>query len=304
MAYQGQVSVDYVAYVGNVSYGAAASNQTCNSGFVVFTPVAADNQSGTHIYVAGNFSIASSNPANSNCIDGNGFIFDTFDGSTSNEPVPYAQQAVIENNIAVGNGGVGVRVVYSSSGSRAFSDIYLVNNTMWGNSAGTYQAGNSNCGEMQLLLSENVTGERNLAVTNQSGCYGVSANPNTAYSAINEDSTTSMSNNWGYAVPGGTSSRAYMQYSNHASSFQFDSSNPFGADPIFAEPVAPGAPGCAGSASVPLCMAQVIADFTPKIQAAQPYGYQLPSNQPAYNPLFPGWLCNVNLPTGLVTMGC
>ena len=40
---------------------------------------------------------------------------------------------------------------------------------MWGNSVGTYQAGNSNCGEMQMLQAKNVTASRNLAVTTQPG---------------------------------------------------------------------------------------------------------------------------------------
>jgi hypothetical protein len=52
-------------------------------------------------------------------------------------------------------------------------------------------------------------------------------------------------------------------------------------------------------------MATVIADFAPMNVEAKGYGYQIPSSTPAYDPLFPQWLCGVtNLPTGLVTMGC
>ena len=37
---------------------------------------------------------------------------------------------------------------------------------------------------------------------------------------------------------------------------------------------------------------------------ASAYGYQVPSTDTVSDPLFPQWLCNVNLPSGLVTMGC
>jgi hypothetical protein len=51
-------------------------------------------------------------------------------------------------------------------------------------------------------------------------------------------------------------------------------------------------------------MAPVIANFTPTTPAATGFGYQPSSNAPADDPLFPQWLCNVNLPSGLVTMAC
>jgi hypothetical protein len=51
-------------------------------------------------------------------------------------------------------------------------------------------------------------------------------------------------------------------------------------------------------------MATVIANFKPTTAAAQAYGYQVPSTVPNSDPLFPQWLCNVNLPPGLVTTAC
>jgi hypothetical protein len=51
-------------------------------------------------------------------------------------------------------------------------------------------------------------------------------------------------------------------------------------------------------------MATVIANFTPTAAAAKAYGYQTPSTSSTSDPLFPQWLCNVNLPAGLITMGC
>jgi hypothetical protein len=55
---------------------------------------------------------------------------------------------------------------------------------------------------------------------------------------------------------------------------------------------------------VPACMASVIANFTPTNSAVVGYGYQIPSPNQDYDLLFPQWLCNVSLPSGLVTMGC
>ena len=310
VAYRGKGSVDYLAYIANLSYAAAASNRTCNSGFVVFTPVAADAVQGTHIYVAGNFSIASSNPPHMNCLDGNGIIFDTFDGSTSNEPSPYAPAALIDNNIAVGNGGIGIRVAYSSKGSGQFGHIYLRSNTMWGNSSGAYQMGTPYCGEMQIMESKNVSGWKNLAVSNKAGCFGSNANPNVAYSAKDEDASSTMKDNWGYAVPPGVSFRTSVQSSNLVSRaflqgfFQFDRSNHFDIDPRLANPKTPPMRDCSQSASVPACMADVVTGSRPLLPAARSYGYQQPQSSINYDPLFPVWLCNVTLPPGLVTRGC
>jgi hypothetical protein len=33
-------------------------------------------------------------------------------------------------------------------------------------------------------------------------------------------------------------------------------------------------------------------------------GYQIPSSTAISDPMFPQWLCNANIPTGLVTLGC
>jgi hypothetical protein len=51
-------------------------------------------------------------------------------------------------------------------------------------------------------------------------------------------------------------------------------------------------------------MASVIADFTPTNAAAKAYGYQTPSLTSVADPLFPQWLCNANLPPGLVDSPC
>ena len=81
--------------------------------------------------------------------------------------------------------------------------------------------------------------------------------------------------------------------------------NVFGTDPNFVDAPSsdPGPPDCAGSDHVVDCMADIIADFVAQAPEAEGRGYQTPG-PPAYDPLFPQWLCNVNLPEGLVRMGC
>ena len=304
VAYRGLVSIDYVAYIQNISYGAAASNSTCNSGFVIFTPVNADNKPGTHLYIADNFAIASSNPTNANCVDGNGIILDSLDGSTSSEPKPYSGQAVVENNMTIGNGGVGIRVYSNNKGKGPFSNVFVVNNTAWGNSQGKYQAGNPDCGEIQMYFAENVLASKNLAVTNQSGCFGVVSTPNAAFSAVNQTASSTIEDNWGYAVPIGSAVNASLWPYVPSSPFKVSSSNKFGKEPLLLHPEVPGTPECSGKLNVRTCMAKVIADFTPTIQDARQYGYQLGPHKFVEHELYPAWLCNVNLPAGSEQVGC
>jgi hypothetical protein len=51
-------------------------------------------------------------------------------------------------------------------------------------------------------------------------------------------------------------------------------------------------------------VATMIANFKPTITAAAGFGYQPPSSTPAYDPLFPQWMCTTSLPAGLITLGC
>lgn len=75
-------------------------------------------------------------------------------------------------------------------------------------------------------------------------------------------------------------------------------------NPSLTSPAVPPAPSCGSSSSVPNCMATVITNFTPTTGGTTTYGYQTPSGTATFDPLFPQWLCNVNLPAGLVTSGC
>jgi hypothetical protein len=291
-------SEDYIAIIGNIAYNAAQNGSECYSGISIYQPIESDSLAGTHMYIAGNFSYGNvdANPcAGGIPTDGEGVILDTFDGDQGGLKA-YAGQTVVENNILVANGGRGLQVGNNSIGSGPFATIYLRHNTVWGNNFDRNQNTNAICGELALFRAFNTTATSNLAETNEA--TGCGENPIYAFYVWGGNGTDSVSQNWGYAVSGTTSSGSY-----NSSGFSFGTSNTFGENAQFANAVAPGAPSCSGSSNVPACMATVIANFKPKVAAAASFGYQTPGSA-AYDPLFPQWLCTASVPSGLITMGC
>jgi hypothetical protein len=292
--------VDYVAVVGNIAYNSARTSLYCATGIEVYEPVASDSLPGTHIYVAGNFSYANIEPSvcgNMTPGDGEGIEFDTWDGSQTGTPV-YSQQGVIDNNMLLSNGGPGAEVYGNSAGTAPHSNIYVRQNTAWGNNSDSNEVVPAYVvGEILTLSAVNVQVFNNIAATNAIN-GGAGSQPIYAYWVSQGNGTDIDRQNLGYAV-GGTVDGVYS-----STGFAYGLNNLFGTNPTFASAMAPGAPSCGSFAGVPACMATVIANFTPTAVAAKPYGYQIPSASQIYDPLFPQWLCNVNLPSGLVTMGC
>jgi hypothetical protein len=194
----------------------------------------------------------------------------------------------------IGNGGRGIQVFNNSKGS-AHSKVYLYNNTSWGNELDNKQNSGGSCGEIRIVTALNTVAYNNIAQTTAAtGCGGYALY---AYYVASGDSTDSVATSVGYSAQGNYDG---IQGSG---SFAYASSNVW-TNPNFASPSVPGAPNCGSSTSVPSCMATVIANFKPTTAAAQAFGYQVPSSVPNSDPLFPQWLCNVNLPSGLVTLGC
>jgi hypothetical protein len=214
-------------------------------------------------------------------------------------PASYSQQGVIDNNFAISNGGVGVRIEYNNAGAGpSHSQIYARHNTTWNNNINPLDYGASPCGELMLYKTVTTEAYLNITATNQAGCYGDPSIPSYAYSVENVDATSLVYQDLGWSATG-----SYNQVTS-STGFSFGTGNLFGTNPQFANAVTPPAPSCGTASSVPKCMATVIANFTPNAAAAAGYGYQPPSSAQVYDPLFPQWLCNVNLPPGLVTMGC
>jgi serralysin len=288
-------SVDYLVIIGNIVYNAAQSSTECYSGISINQPMQSDSAAGTHIYVAGNFSYANFDSPSSSCggrpTDGEGIIFDTFDNSLGGSSTPYSAQAVSENNMLIGNGGRGMQVVDNNKSTHA--TIYIRNNTIWDNNRDTNQDA-TECGELTLQNDSTTIATQNLIATDSA--TGCGANPISAMAVLSGDGTDQVDSNFAYAV-NGQSAEIY------GGSFTYGT-NSLGVNPDFTNSVVPGAPSCGSATSVPNCMASVVADFVPKTASAVGYGYQVPSATPVYDPIFPQWLCSVNLPAGLVTKGC
>jgi hypothetical protein len=289
-------SVDYIAYVGNIAYNSAQGSGECYSGLNIYQPIASDTNAGTHLFIAGNFSYGNldPNPCNGTApTDGEGIILDTFDFSHDGGPV-YTQQVLVENNIVLNNGGRGIEVFNNSAGS-THAAISITQNTSWGNLTDPNQNG-TGCGEVSLEDASDIQVYGNLVSTkSQTGC-GV--NPVFALSVQNGNATDSVDSNFAFGYNGNNT------FVSGSGSFAFGSKNILGTNPAFSNPAVPGVPNCQSASNVANCMGAVISDFVPTAASAKGFGYQTPSSTPTADPLFPQWLCNVNLPPGLVTLGC
>lgn len=283
----GSVSGDYLAFVGNIAYNTAHGNGACDSAFSAYEPAQSDNLPGTHIYISGNFTWKNfdGDPCNNGGpTDGEGVILDTLSA------LGYAAQVVVQNNIVFLNGGKGIQTYLNSS-----AKIYIRSNTIYGNNGDTNQ-NYTNCGDLNISNSSLVDESYNLVATNSaSGCGG---NLIYAVSVLSGDGTDSVYNNFAFGANGQNS------IASASGTFAFGPNNTLGTNPGFANPVNPGAPNCGSASNVPNCMGAVISNFIPTTAAAKGYGYQVPTAPQTSDPLFPQWLCNVNLPAGLVTMGC
>jgi len=292
--------VDYVAIVGNISWNASLSTALCNSGVTIYEPIKSDSSPGTHIYIAGNF--AFDTVAQFHCAggiatyDGNGIALDDI-GSAQSGGSAYDQQIVVEDNLAVWNGGYGMGNTGNGSPS---AHIYWQYNTSAHNVLAT-NLNNITCGDLTLLDSSHITVTANLIQTSAAnGCLN-SAQNLYAVAVNTGDSTDTVASNWLYNAAGNN----VGIYSNNGF---VDGSNTTGTDPQFVNPVDPGQPNCSGKANTVDCMSTVIANYMPASVSAQAFGYRNPmTNHIAVTGdiLFPAWLCGVtNLPGGLLPKYC
>jgi hypothetical protein len=289
-------SVDYIVYVGNVAYNAAAGTGACYSGFNIYQPIASDTVAGTHMYIAGNYSYSNVDGvgcSGSHTTDGEGINLDTFDFSQGGGTA-YIQQAVVQNNISAGNGSAGILIENNRVGSKSAS-VFFNYNTTYGNVQDNTLSFCSGLGDMYIQAANTVTATNNLSMTN--GDTVCDSNAKYVFSVANGDVSDVVSGNWWYSNAGQNT------FLYNSGSFVFGT-NTTGVDPMFSSLGIPEAPACSGTANVPECMATLISNFAPMNTSAKAYGYQTVINASTTDPLFPQWLCNVNLPSGLVTLGC
>jgi hypothetical protein len=303
--------LDYYVTIADIAYNSAQGNMYCYSGFSVYMPLATDTLPGTHIYMSQLFAWNNLEPATCQggpSTDGEGIIFDTFNGTQGSNP-PYTQQAVIQNTLTIFNGAGGI---YEGGSGNSNSHIYIVNNTSYGNFINTTQ-NPATCGMIEVVgypttspsnMDKYTEVYRNIAVSQYATSQGCNNQPQYAYSFGNVDGTSAFYGNIGYN-PGGNN--VEILGTNNG---LVQLNNTF-VNPVFANPgtnnAIPAAPSCGSFANVIACMATQIANYVPTNTAVLQtgYGYQPPSAAVIYDPLFPQFLCNnPNMPTGLVTMGC
>jgi hypothetical protein len=285
----GSAGVDYFALIGNIVYNGAQQTEQCGSGISITGPSQSDSLPGTHIYIAGNLAWGNFDPsycAGGTPTDGEGIILDTLDANS------YTQQVVVENNISFFNGSSGFRV-----DSTTLAPVYLINNTSFGNN-GDSLLGSGECGEITLQQSKGIQVLNNIAETNST--TGCGNNPDYAFYVASGDSSDSVRANLGY------SSAGYNAGAGGSPTFAYAGDNLFGTNPdLAAAPSAnPGPPNCSGSASVPSCMSGTLNGFLPNASSAATFGFLLPGTAYSADPYFPTWLCNANLPAGLIPNHC
>ena len=149
---------DYSAIYGNTIHDCGKFATYCGSGISLYEAIASDSQAGFHNWVSHNISYDNNNIGVTGCHDGNGIIFDdwnnTQNGCAKNQPA-YTPDGVVEENLAYGNGGVGIKPYQSSN-------ITYRNNTAFEN-----QAGGANGPSVPAeMANEGSTAEANIYANN------------------------------------------------------------------------------------------------------------------------------------------
>ena len=281
--------VDQSAVVGVIAYNGAQGGSECFSGVSIYEPNNVDTSAGTHVFLAGIFSISNLDPiggcpGNS---DGEGVIFDDWSNSQSSTPA-YTSQGALEQSMMLGNGSAGVQVFSTTSAL-----IFVKSTTTYGdyqstNHAGTYNGEGLISSAKQSTWTGNIF-QASLATQNGNAVFGFLVGTG----AIQSDATNTVSGNYIFGVGGNNTS-------NQGTGFSFGSNTL--ATPNFVSTTIPGAPSCSGQGNVPTCMATVIANFTPQAAGAIGLGYQPPA---ACTPdaLYPVWLKGI-IPNGIITKPC
>lgn len=277
-----QYGIDEFAVVGAIIHAAAGGGSECFSGLSVYEPVNVDYDQGTHIFVAGVFSIGNIDPnpcAGGAPTDGEGFIFDTFDGNG------YTGRSVIEQSMALGNGSAGFEI-FADTAAPAF----ILSSTAWGDfrDASHVMGGGElfcNASTAAIFVTKNIF-EATKSMLNGSSVYGAyvyGGNSRTVISRDNIYGVTGNNINTGASI-GVTLARNIYAMAN------------------FVNPIIPGAPNCSRVATTTACMKETIADFVPRAAAALALGYKAPGPCTA-DPYFPIWLKGM-VPNGLITKPC
>ena len=298
--------VDQTAVVGAIAYNSSPSyaNGICGSGVSIIPVEGPDASAGTHVFVAGYFGYENINAkVGAGChTDGEGLIFDSWACGK------FTHQGVAEQNVWWYNGGPGFEVFPNclSNGDRA--QVYVFNNTSYGNSQDPLRTGSSS----DLLIGnvKPISGSGslysvfdNLVVSTEatSGNAGKAPVYATEFWLINgaTSSLVSATGNYFWQSNPGTATAAgnpntdvWTTAGHNTTSFPFGTNtyrNPNLANP---KGLPTSAPNCNGYTNTTACMNQgyhVAANLTPN---TGPVGYLQP-RPCAADPFFPVWLKGV-----------
>jgi hypothetical protein len=288
--YGGSASADYVAYVGDIAWNSAQGSGYCYSGMSVYEPNNWDTNPGTHVFIAGNFSW--SNIDGAGCYggansDGEGIILDDF-GHTQDTDIPFTGQAVVEQNLFLGNGGQGMHVFHNTS-----AKIFEFNNTAYGNAQSTVNPATWLSDADDMFGSGPMTVTNNIMQSTLQHSANPGANGNVYAFGVFQSSNLTLDGNYIFGVAGRNLAIVFSPgFSVGTNTY---------ATPNFVNPTIPGAPSCSTALTV-TCMATVIANFTPQAAGAIPIGYH-PPRACAPDAYYPVWLKGV-VPDGLITKPC
>jgi hypothetical protein len=192
----------------------------------------------------------------------------------------------------VHNGGRGVEV-FNNAADSAHATVYVTGNTLWGNNTDPNQKGP--CGDLMLGPAKGTVVDNNAIVATGTGGCGTQGSY--AILGYSLDATDQI---YGNADSSPSQQNALVEGSP---AFAFQNGNT-AIDPGFAAPQVPAAPDCSGLTNSVACMRSVIADFAITNSAITTLGYQLPGNSSVQNPLYPTWLCKVQVPSGIDNFRC
>jgi hypothetical protein len=298
--------VDQTAVVGAIVYNSSPSyaNGICGSGVSIIPVDGPDASAGTHVFVAGYFGYKNINaPVGAGChTDGEGLIFDSWACGK------FTHQGVAEQNVWWYNGGPGFEVFPNclSNGDRA--QVYVFNNTSYGNAQDPLRAGSSSdllIGNIKPISGSGSTYSvfDNLVVSTQATSGNAGKAP--VYAAdfwLTVGATSSLvsatgnyfwqSNPGTVTTAGNPNTDVWTTAGHNTTSFPFGTNtyrNPNLANP---KGLPTAAPNCNGYTNTTDCMNvgyHVAANLTPN---TGPVGYLQP-RPCAADPFFPVWLKGV-----------
>ena len=280
----GPSSYDYWVWAGNLVWNGAASSAFCGSAFSAAGPAQADNAPGSHALMVQNIGVGTT--AGQNCVnggvsggetDGQGLILDRFD------ILGYKAIVTIENNLFVGNGGIGIHQFINGAGGSPVN-VYVRNNTLYGNQQDPGECAYTT-GELSLDNAGTATATDNIfapTIAGKCAFPGVFAQTTAGIypaSLLDRnwlwnyvDSTNNIAISWetGYACLTGPR----IPSPGTGNTTRQICPNNIVADPLFTGPTAtPGQWFCSGFSDTMACAATTIARFTPTAPGSANFGF-------------------------------